>query len=242
MNLDSEGKRLQWIIGELGMTPYQFSKELGYKSPDTVYHIINGINKISDNFAKNLDESGFHINSFWVLKGRGEPFKFKLTQGQHGNEYSAGGRIIYPGRLDFYWVNRIAKCFADIIFADPFFSPVEESYRVEVRKCAVEGLEFIYTTYNFDKGKKYLQKYFSIILQPDWKVTCYFDFWRIEEESRRGQNLLDLSETFDSTASEQFENSLYLLLNGIVDSEINDPLFDFDYNSNFIELYRTDSR
>ena len=39
--MNSQGLRLQYVLNELKITPYRFSKLLGYKSPDTIYHILN---------------------------------------------------------------------------------------------------------------------------------------------------------------------------------------------------------
>jgi len=235
--LNTPGLRLQWIIGEIGITPFQLSKDLGYKSPDTIYHIINGINSLSDSFMFKIENSKYRVNSHWILTGVGEPFKyFSLIRG-YSQELSIKEKIIYPARLDFYWIKRIAKRFANIIFGE-----TEVSYIVEVRVCAVEGIEFLFTEFNVEKGEKYLNKYYTIILSPDWIVSIFYDFWRVEEESRRGQNLLVLSEKSSSRFVDQFENSLNKILNDLDHSDIDEPFLSFNKDNRFAELYRTDSR
>lgn len=60
--LNSPEKRLKWILKEKKLTAYALSKILNYKSPDTIYHILNGKNKISVGFAKKLEDSVLKIN------------------------------------------------------------------------------------------------------------------------------------------------------------------------------------
>jgi len=234
--LNTEGKRLQWIINELGITPYQFSKELNYKSPDTIYHVINSINGMSERLIENIENNKFEINSKWITKWAGEPFKKKQTKGNYGNEFIIDNKIIYPAILDFYWIKKIAKILAGVAFSE-----ADISYIAEVRICAVEGLEFLFTTFWSEKKEIFQDKYFSIILQPDWSIGLFYDYWRINEVSRRGQNLLDLTKNIDMPYKEQFEYQLYDLLENLENSEIDTPFISRKKYS-FVEIYRTDSR
>ena len=43
----TDSEILKKVISSLNETPHSLSVKLGYKSPASVYHIINGVNKIS---------------------------------------------------------------------------------------------------------------------------------------------------------------------------------------------------
>ncbi|WP_337039171.1 hypothetical protein [Elizabethkingia anophelis] len=241
-NLNSQGKRLYWIINELNITPYRFAKELGYKTPDTIYHVLNGIKNINNSLSLRISSFNSEINTDWIISGWGDPFNYKLYRHEFVDD---NGKIFYPARLNFDLIKKLAIAFSELIF----FNPQEESYIVDVRKCAIEGLEFLFSTFKFYQEEKRFDKFYTVILQPDWRVSCFFDFWRVEDFSRRGQNLLDLMKNLPLSVEQQFENCIYSFLKKINENNsdedpyfIDDPLFGFEHKGNFVELFRTNSR
>lgn len=234
--LDTMGKRLMWALSELGVTPYSLSKDLDYKSPDSIYHILNDRQKVSLKFINRLKESDHGINPHWLLYGSGEPFLYNLKKGQYGNEYSKDGNILYPAKLDSYSLKLVLKRIAQTIFSNE-----DQEYSVKVKTCSIEGLDIIYTSYGCEDETMYPDKSYGIILQPDWRVATFFDFWRIESDTRRCQNLIEISDKFGTTPADQFESALSPLMNDLV--ELFDPEKRAFLNSHdYVEVYKTDNR
>lgn len=60
------------VLNTYDSSPYNFSRELGFKSPSTIYHIINGVNKISTELVERIRNSRFkNINTDWLVFGFG---------------------------------------------------------------------------------------------------------------------------------------------------------------------------
>lgn len=55
------------LLKELRYSANQFSKELGYSSHSTIYHILNGRNQISEDLVDNIVKH-FPQVSYWFLK------------------------------------------------------------------------------------------------------------------------------------------------------------------------------
>lgn len=72
---NTQAKRLQFILSELHITPYRFSKILGYKRPDSIYHILSGHQKISTKMQRRINETKYEINVNWLISGKGVPFQ-----------------------------------------------------------------------------------------------------------------------------------------------------------------------
>lgn len=245
--LDTEGKRLQWILLQLDLTPYQFAKELNYKSPDSIYHIIKGTNKINDRFVQSLKETSYCINANWLKTGSGEPYTYKLTKGQYGSEYSIDGNIIYPSRLNYFWIRKIAINFAKIIFGS---GAEDHSYSVDVRICGGEGLDFKYTSYKEDNedidntsSKIYIDKYYNIVLDTEWRVISFFDYWITPHGNRRGQNILTLLSDEQNQFAYEFEYCLHRLLKDLIDfNDFSVKERFLNENDTFTSVYKNDTR
>lgn len=191
-------ERLRWILNELNISAYSFSKRLSYKSPDTVYNILNGKNEICDNFLLRIKHSVRQINLEWIKYGTGKPLYHFMEIG-NANEIHTKEKIIYPGTLNFEFIKKIAKCLELMLLLD------SELCKVEVRIIGIVGLEYKFTTFFYENGKAKMNKYYSIIISPDWMVSSFFDFWSINESSMRCQNLLKLMPNLN----EEFMNAIY---------------------------------
>lgn len=233
--IDQQGQRLLWVLSSLNVTPYKFSKDLGYKSPDTIYHIINGKNQMSNGFLEKVGKSTYKINPEWLKTGRGEEFIYSIDKGDYGREFAFDGKLLYPARLPFYMLNTIAKKFANVLF----HSPELTSYRAKVKVSAIEGLEFKFEQFDIFEDQVYDDKYYIVILKPDWTIGLCFDYWRVDLPTRRCQDILKISDSYEQA----FTNALYIILK---DVESNPHVFDaipfLEIDDKFKELYRTDSR
>lgn len=158
--LNSPEKRLKWILKEKKLTAYALSKILNYKSPDTIYHILNGKNKISVGFAKKLEDSVLKINSLWLMFSYGTPFKPEI--------YYYKDQMLLPADLNYDLIKTIGVGIAKTFLRDTC------KYTLEARICGIKGLELKYTT--FDIGKKVIDKVYSIILAVDWGVASFCEF------------------------------------------------------------------
>lgn len=73
VTMETINERIQIVIDYLNITPYEFSKKMGDKRPDTLYNLLKNnntqpsaktLNKIKDNFPE--------INYAWLLTGEGK--------------------------------------------------------------------------------------------------------------------------------------------------------------------------
>lgn len=242
--MKTQAARLQYVLSEINKTPYEFSKELGYKRPDSIYHVLNQQQKISTSMQERIMKTNYEINEVWLISGKGSPFIKKVLKGSYGSEYFSNGMAIYPARLKFQDIKLLAKNFAQQIFTEE----LNISYEVKVRASNIEGLEFIYTTFSIENNEKYLDRNYSLLISPEWKVCQYFDFWRITQRSRRCENLLNISNDFRKTYLQCFENKIRSLLDTFDESYFDDE--DSDNNltqmnkdkEGFVQIYSTDLR
>lgn len=242
--MKSSFSRLQFAISKLEVTPYEFSRKIGYKRPDLVYQVLNNKKNISDNMIKRISDSEFNINIDWLKTGKGTPFVKKLLKGSYGNEYSANGEIVYPARLRFREVRQIALGFANII------GELENrgNYEVKARPSIQEGIEFIFTTYGIEENKRYNDDQYVLIMSPEWKVELFFDFWRVDSPNRRCQNLYSLMEEKKTKYQSRFENVVCDIIESIDKSYFEYHERGIFFNSlnkdedGFAILYNTDLR
>ena len=68
----TDSERINTIIEYLHINVSNLSKTLGLKSPDRLYHILNGRNGISDKLAKIVVDRFPAISYVWLLTGDGE--------------------------------------------------------------------------------------------------------------------------------------------------------------------------
>jgi len=184
-NLDTIGKRLQWILNDLDITPYAFSKALGFKSPDSVYHIFNGRNGLSKVFMDKIEKSDFKINVSWLLTGRGVPYISMIFNSLPGRYYADKVEIT-PAKLDKHYLKLFADKMADLIFENG----INEDFTVAVRICGISGVEYLFTSFSKFGKERIVNRKYTAILQPNWKVTGLFEFLKPDEEN---QTALDLS-------------------------------------------------
>lgn len=60
---------LEMLLGEIHESANSLSIKLNYNSPSTVYHIINGINTLSESFATRVIAKYPQVNFMFLMKG-----------------------------------------------------------------------------------------------------------------------------------------------------------------------------
>lgn len=68
----TDAEILTKVLGALGLTANAFSVKLKYKSAATIYHILNGVNNISDGFIVRVINEFPNINYSFMKTGEGE--------------------------------------------------------------------------------------------------------------------------------------------------------------------------
>lgn len=233
-------ERLKWILKELNVTPYKFSKGLNYKSPDTVYNILNGKNNICENFLFRIRlSSPYPINIEWLRNGVGEPLNHIMEIGD-ANEIGTKEKILYPCDLNFEFIKKISESLANAIDIDYF----GESHKAEVRIAGIAGLEFKFTSFSWETEEPVPARFFSLILSPDWLISSFFDFYWSIGPLLRGQNLLK----FRNNSKQIFMDAIYPIhmeIKRFVSSQPEGLIPpDFQYlksSESFTELYITDA-
>lgn len=66
-NQTSDAEIIKLLLKALRFSANNFSKELGYRSPSTIYHILQGRNQISEDLVDNIVKH-FPQVSYWFLK------------------------------------------------------------------------------------------------------------------------------------------------------------------------------
>ncbi|MCV9387431.1 helix-turn-helix domain-containing protein [Reichenbachiella ulvae] len=194
-------ERLKQLIVNLGLSKAEFARKLGYKSPHPIYMILNGSNKISNSFIRKLELSTLRVNTEWLLHGDGEMRTKEILNLQYGNEVFHNGRVIYPRRLSKHQVLILALKFAELIYD----SPEDYYFTIEVQSISKFGLGFVFTKFSSDPDPKFDEVTYAGIMHyvninPEWKITGYYDSWRNSQETARCQNLLNdqVMDEFDS--------------------------------------------
>ena len=67
--------RIMALVNELGMSAYQFAKELGYDRPEKIYTILNKRNKPGYDTLADILSHFDQVNAEWLMLGNGEMFK-----------------------------------------------------------------------------------------------------------------------------------------------------------------------
>lgn len=70
--IERDSERLKNVLKALDISAAKLSRRLNYQSAGTIYHVINGINKISLDMATRIVEKYPEINFLYLLKGMGE--------------------------------------------------------------------------------------------------------------------------------------------------------------------------
>lgn len=84
----TDGDKINALLGALDLTANAFAVKLKYKSPATVYHIINGINQISDGFITRVVTTFPNVSYRFMKEGEGEVLlkdEAKINQGNFFN-------------------------------------------------------------------------------------------------------------------------------------------------------------
>src|SRR5689334_11259074 len=105
------GERIVRLIEYLKITPYQLSKELGYKRPDSIYNVINDKSKMGGNLISKMKDRYETLNINWLMKGTGEMFN-KQINAPYGNEIIKDKMIIYPSKLTYEYLKSLSLNFA----------------------------------------------------------------------------------------------------------------------------------
>ncbi|QHT70953.1 hypothetical protein GXP67_32055 [Rhodocytophaga rosea] len=71
--------RITALVNELGMSAYQFAKELGYDRPEKIYTILNKRNKPGYDTLVDILSHFQQVNAEWLMLGKGDMFKPKFT-------------------------------------------------------------------------------------------------------------------------------------------------------------------
>lgn len=66
---DVDGQRLQDVLDCLNVSAYSLAKELGYKSHQTIYHVLKGKNGLSEGLIKRLVQKYPQVNIKYLQKG-----------------------------------------------------------------------------------------------------------------------------------------------------------------------------
>ena len=185
----TQGERLTLLIQQLGITPYQFSKDMGYKRPDSIYKLTNKQGNLSGKFLSKLKEIHPEVSMNWLLNGVGEMFTDKIKNEDFGAEPKISGPEVYPARLSYNGLKKLATAFSNCLWK----YPEEELFKMEVRKAMTDGLELKITRYYKEEDQLVKDRVYSILIMPDWNISGFFDFWRVDMDSRRGQNLFELN-------------------------------------------------
>ena len=75
--MNTFGERLAYFIELVGMRPAEFSREVGYKRPDKIYHAIDNKFKLSLESLEDIAVRFPELNLDWLIRGDGEALKSK---------------------------------------------------------------------------------------------------------------------------------------------------------------------
>jgi hypothetical protein len=88
----TDGNKINVLLEALDLTANAFAVKLKYKSPATVYHIINGINQISDGFINRVITTFPNVNYKFMKEGEGEILLKDQEKINQGNFFNIGDR------------------------------------------------------------------------------------------------------------------------------------------------------
>ena len=220
-------ERLKWILKEKNLTAYKLAQILHYKSPDTIYHILKGENNLSTSFIQKLEKSDLKVNPLWLMHNIGEPFKYKLHK-----RYRFNHKSVSPADLDYYFIKNIGCSIADTFLDAP------ESYTIEARICGINGLEYKYTIYLMEERKAYIDKYYSVIIQADWKVVSFYEFYTVNHKYKTGEDLFSYTEE-----PTMINDTIGKIMNKSETEYENYDMEPFLKEKNYFqEIYKSDSR
>lgn len=75
----SDSKRLQTVLDTLNITAYKLAKKLGYKTPSSVYHVVEGRNQLSSDMIQGIIKNYPEVSFQFLKDGKGEALFSKST-------------------------------------------------------------------------------------------------------------------------------------------------------------------
>lgn len=88
----TDGNKINVLLEALDLTANAFAVKLKYKSPATVYHIINGINQISDGFITRVVTMFPDVSYRFMKEGEGEVILKDDAKINQGNFFNTADR------------------------------------------------------------------------------------------------------------------------------------------------------
>jgi len=73
----TDSQKIYFVIKHTKLTASAFSREIGAKTPDIIYHVLRGRNGISAKLADSIIERFPEISKNWLLTGEGSMVKEK---------------------------------------------------------------------------------------------------------------------------------------------------------------------
>lgn len=67
--MSEQTERLRKVIESTGMSTLSFSKEIGLETPQRVYNVMKGKNKISKDLAIRISKKFDSVSAIWLLSG-----------------------------------------------------------------------------------------------------------------------------------------------------------------------------
>lgn len=103
----TDGKRITMLLNALDLTANGFAVKLKYKSPATVYHIINGINQVSDGFITRVMTTFPNVSYKFMKEGEGDILLKKEAKTNQGNFFNVSEKksdledfVNLPSKID----------------------------------------------------------------------------------------------------------------------------------------------
>ncbi|RBP34220.1 hypothetical protein DFR65_101103 [Oceanihabitans sediminis] len=68
---ENDSKILKNVINALGLKQHSLSLKLGYKSPASVYHVVNGVNSLSSGMKERIVQVFPNVSMSYLSSGEG---------------------------------------------------------------------------------------------------------------------------------------------------------------------------
>ncbi len=213
-------QRLLTVLSLLEMTPYRFSKTIGYKGAETIYRLLDGKIEPSVTFFKRVENSGLPINMEYLKENNffEKPLLSYLKKGGYGNEIGINEGILYPCDLGKNYLKKIA-----LHLIDEQEKEIElHLFTVFVSISGFHGLDFKFYFFmeSDDKTTLHLDRKYSYIIEHDWRIISYVDHWTSVATYWRSQSLGFKTEEQDAWRrkyDKKIEHSLADVQNEILD-------------------------
>ena len=82
----SDAERMQNVLDSLSMNPHQMAAKLGYKSHASVYHVVNGLNALSEGMIERIVRAYPRVNYNYLKDGE-EPVLLEKDQARAQMNY-----------------------------------------------------------------------------------------------------------------------------------------------------------